>query len=111
MYRQREGEAIMRYIKFTLEQLVRVQGALGQWKESWEPIQDISVATSNKLYSTVTNDAVYRKYAPTGITMFKGFEKNGTYRIVNDEVAYEVQSFNVDSRITQLLLKEVVMSE
>ncbi|WP_410497214.1 hypothetical protein QTL86_11145 [Cellulosilyticum sp. ST5] len=101
----------MKYVKFTLEQLVRVQDALGQWRESWEPIQDISVATSNKLYSTVTNDAVYRKYAPTGLTTFKAFEKCGAYRIVNNDTTYEVQSFNTDSRLTQLLLKEVVMSE
>lgn len=101
----------MKYVKFTLEQLVRIQDTLGQWKESWEPIQDISVATSNKLYTTVTDDAVYRKYAPTGLTMFKAFEKRGAYRIVNNDITYEVQSFNTDSRITQLLLKEVVMSE
>lgn len=101
----------MRYIKFTLEQFVSTQDSLGQWKPSWEPIQDISVATSNKLYTTVTNDAVYRKYAPTGLTTFKALEVAETYRISNDSHTYEIESFNTDSRLTQLLLKEVVMSE
>ena len=101
----------MKYVKFTLEQLVRTQDRIGQWKESWEPIQSISVATSNKLYTTVTEDIVYRKYAPTGITTFKGFEKEATYRISNNDVVYEIESFNVDSRLTQLLLKEVVINE
>lgn len=101
----------MKYVKFTLEQLVRTQDSIGQWKESWEPIQDISVATSNKLYTTVTGDVVYRKYAPTGITTFKSFEKEANYRIINDNVTYEIESFNVDSRLTQLLLKEVVVNE
>lgn len=98
----------MKYVKFTLEQLVRIQDSIGQWKESWEPIQDISVATSNKLYTTVTGDMLYRKYAPTGITTFKGFEKRSTYRITNDDNTYKIDSFNTDSRLTQLLLKEVV---
>lgn len=101
----------MRYVKFTLEQLVRIQDSIGQWKESWVPIQDISVVTSNKLYTTVTGDVLYRKYAPTGITTFKGFEKEATYRIVNDNVTYGIESFNADSRLTQLLLKEVVTNE
>lgn len=98
----------MKYVKFTLEQLVRIQDHIGQWKETWEPIQSINVATSNKLYTTVTGDVVYRKYAPTGVTTFKGFEKEASYRISNNDVVYEIESFNVDSRLTQLLLKEVV---
>lgn len=101
----------MKHVRFTLEQLVRVQDSIGQWKESWEPIQDISVATSNKLYTTVTDDVVYRKYAATGITTFKGFEKEASYRIVNDDKTYDVESFNVDSRLTQLILKEVVIDD
>lgn len=101
----------MRYIKFNLEQLVRIQDSIGQWKDSWETIQDIYVATSNKLYTTVTGNVIYRKYAPTGITMFKHFEKCGTYRIVNGDNTYEIDSFNIDSRFTQLLLKEVVTNE
>lgn len=101
----------MRYVKFTLEQLVRTQNSIGQWQKSWEPIQDISVTTSNKLYTTVTGDVVYRKYAPTGITTFKGFEKESTYRISNNNVIYEIDSFSTDSRFTQLLLKEVVTNE
>lgn len=98
----------MKWSTYSLEQKVIVQNAIGQCKESWERVDDVRVAISSKLYTTVTNDAVYRKYEPTGITTYKKLEIDASYRIVSEEHTYLVTSFNIDSRFTQLLLKEVV---
>lgn len=97
----------MKWNQYTLSQLVRTQGSLGQWKESWEEIQSIDVVVSSKLYSTVTNDVVYRVYADTAITKFKAFEDNATYKIANDDNEYEITSVNANGRYSQLLLQKV----
>lgn len=96
----------MNWIQYTLYQLVRTQGKLNQWIESWEEIQPIEVVVSSKLYSNVTNDIVYRIYADTAITTFKAFEDFATYKIADADGEYEVTSVNKNGRYTQLLLKK-----
>lgn len=98
----------MRWTMCKLQQCVKIQSSLGQFKESWEDIETIEVVINNKLYSNVTNDLVYRAYAPSAITKFKEFEKEATYRLLGDTYCYEVTSFNNGGRFTQLLLQEVV---
>lgn len=101
----------MKWETYKLKQLGRTQNSVGQWVPSWEGIQDIDIMVSNNLYTNVVNDAVYRVYAPAAITRFKAFEKEAAYMLVNDVNAYEVTSFNISGRYSQLLLKEVVISE
>lgn len=100
----------MRFELYKLYQYVKTYHPItGQPKEDWEYIQDIQIMTSTKLYTTTTGDVVYRKYEPTGITTYKSFEHDGTYKLENISKAYEVASFNIDGRYAQLLLKEVVL--
>lgn len=101
----------MKWETYKLKQLVRTQDIVGQWLPSWEDMQDIDIMVSNNLYTNVVNDAVYRVYAPAAITKFRGFEKEAAYMLANDVNTYEVTSFNVNGRYSQLLLKEVVISE
>ncbi|MBP3887616.1 MAG: hypothetical protein J6F30_08185 [Cellulosilyticum sp.] len=101
----------MKWETYKLKQLVKTQKSVGKWIESWEDIQDIDIMVSNNLYTNVVNDAVYRVYAPVAVAKFKGLEKEATYMLANDVNAYEVTSFNISGRYSQLLLKEVVISE
>lgn len=98
----------MKWTMYTLKKLKRTQNTIGQWVNAWVDVQDIDVMVSNKLYTTVDGDVVYRVYAPTGISKFKDFEKNATYQLSNSNNVYEVTSFNISGRYSQLLLKEVV---
>lgn len=98
----------MKWQTYKLKQLVRVQNSIGQWVDSWEDIQDIDVMVSSNLYTTVDGDVVYRVYATTGVSKFKDFEKNTTYKILSSSNMYDVTSFNISGRYSQLLLKEVV---
>lgn len=97
----------MQFKLYTLYQLVKTQGKLNQWIESWEEIQPIEVVVSSNLYSNVTNDIVYRIYADTAITKFKTFEDGATYKIADADNEYEITSINTSGRYTQLLLKKV----
>lgn len=97
----------MKWTQYILYQLVKTQGKLNQWLESWEEIQTIDVVVSSKLYSNVTNDIVYRIYADTAITKFKAFENDATYKIANTDNEYEITSINTKGRYTQLLLQKV----
>ncbi len=99
----------MKWTQYILYQLVKTQGKLNQWLESWEEIQTIDVVVSSKLYSNVTNDIVYRIYADTAITKFKAFENDATYKIANLDSEYEISSINKNGRYTQLILKKVVL--
>ena len=92
---------------YKLYQKVETQNSIGQYVSDWEYIQEIEVIVSNKLYTQVVNDVLYRKYSPTGISKYKAFEFQGTYKITNAEHEYEVESFNCGGRYTQLLLKDV----
>lgn len=98
----------MRYTAYTLQVKETIEDLIGQRVETWINLEDIRVATSQTFYEEVVNDVLYRKYAPTGITPYKGLLKDKTYRIVGADRVYEIESFNVDSRLTQLMLKEVV---
>ena len=100
----------MKYENFTLYQEVKTQNAYKQWVTSWEEIQDINIVISHNLYTNVTNDIVYRVYAPTAITTFKSFEKNAIYKLSNTDNEYLITSINAKGRYTQLLLKEVVLN-
>lgn len=71
-------------------------------------IQDIKVVTSSKCYSTVGVSVVYRQFKSTAITAFKAFENDESYKLENLLHIYEVESFNVQGKYAQLLLKEVV---
>lgn len=92
---------------YKLYQEVNQQNAIGQFVPSWEYIADIDVIVSTKLYTQVVNDVIYRKYSPAGISKYKEFEFEGTYKMTNAEHEYEIESFNCGGRYTQLLLKEV----
>lgn len=92
-----------------LYQEVKTQNAYKQWITSWEEIEAIEIVLSNNLYTNVTNDIVYRIYAPTAITKFKAFEDNAKYKVANSDSEYEVSSFNKDGRYAQLILKKVVL--
>lgn len=98
----------MRYTTYTLQVQEVMENAIGQKVKAWISLEDIRVATSQKFYEEIVNDVLYRKYAPTGITPYKGLLKDKTYRLVGVDRIYEIESFNVDSRLTQLMLKEVV---
>lgn len=80
----------------------------GQLTDKWVYVDTIGVMTSTKLYSTVENDIVYRKYEPTGITRYKNFIPYITYKIENEIHSYDVTSLNTNGKYSQLLLKEVI---
>lgn len=98
----------MRYEVYTLQIKRTIENSIGQKIETWDEVQDILVTTSQNFYTEVVNDVLYRKFAPTGITPYKALDVSNTYRIVNAKHSYEIESFNIDSRLTQLILKEVV---
>lgn len=98
----------MKWTTYTLKKLTRTQNTIGQWVNKWVDVQDIDVIVSNNLYTTVDGDVVYRVYAPIGVSKFKDFERNATYQISSSSNVYEVTSFNISGRYSQLLLKEVV---
>lgn len=98
----------MRYEVYTLQIKRTIENSIGQKIDTWDEVQDILVATSQNFYTEVVNDVLYRKFAPSGITPYKGLDKSKTYKIVNAKHSYLVDSFNTDSRLTQLILKEVV---
>ena len=100
----------MNWVKGKLYKQIRTQNSIGQYKTVWEEIQDIDIIISTNLYSTVTADAVYRKFASVAICKYKGFEKDKTYRVVQDSVNYSVDSFNIEGRYAQLTLSEVIQN-
>ena len=97
----------MKWSKYKLYKEVTTKNAIGQTITKWEYIDSIDVVSSNNLYTTVTNDVVYRKFSPSGITKHNAFEKEATYKISNLEHEYEIESFS-EGRYTSLLLKEVI---
>lgn len=99
----------MKKTMYSLKKKIITKNSIGQKVESLEFVADILVSISTNLYTTVTGDNIYRKYAATGITTYKNLSIRDSYIITDGNHSYNIESFNVDSRFTQLLLKEVVL--
>lgn len=99
----------MKWATYTLQQLTRTQNTIGQWIEAYTDVCSVDLVISNNLYTNVTNDIIYRLYAPTAITKYKEFAKDGVYRVKTDTSTYDVKSVNNTGRYTQLILAEVAL--
>ena len=101
----------MRFNIYKLQKAVTTTDEIGQDIYTWQDIEDIEVSISNKMYSNIEGDILYRKYAPVGITTYKSFDFKSSYRLHSAEHVYEIESFILESRLTQLQLKECVVDD
>lgn len=101
----------MRYQVYTLKKAVNKKDDYGQIIPTWEDVKRIEVAVSNKMFSNVEGDIVYRHCEITGVTPYKGFEVGYKYKLSSSVKTLNIETFNTGGRLTQLILKECVEYE
>ena len=101
----------MRFNIYKLQKAVTTTDEIGQDIESWLDVEDIEVSISNKMFSNIEGDILYRRYTPSGITTYKKFDLKTKYRLYSVSHTYKIESFVLESRLTQLQLKECVLND
>lgn len=98
----------MKYTSFILEQLVKIYDEFGVSLEEYEKISNVKACiNTNKVYNVV-EDQIYSMTQPTAIIHDRlPLEFNENYRLVDDDIVYNVVSFQTSSRFTVLELKAV----
>lgn len=96
----------MRWQDAKLYRALSKQNSIGQFKKVYVEFKNLEIVTNEKLFTTVINDVMYRKFEVTAITKFKDFNIQDEYIIEIASHKYGVTSFNTSGRYTQLLLQE-----
>ena len=91
---------------YMLQRNESIRTLSGAEKNDWKYIGLIRVAVYKKSDLKILTSEKYTESTHTGLTYCKEIDSNG-YRIVRDNVIYEVIDCNVEGRLTNLLLKVV----
>ena len=80
-------------------------------KSDWEYIDSIEVTINFSSFNNVSNDIRFKEVTHIGLTHYKKLDNVEKYKLVNEDKEYIVTHVNNDTRMTQLYLQEVVISE
>lgn len=80
-------------------------------KVDWEKVDTIDVAINFKEMSHKSEDIRYKESTHNGLTDYKVFDLKASYKLVADNVEYEIKVINQITRKTQLYLKELIPYE
>ncbi len=89
-----------------LQGKVEIEMPSGSKKESWNDIKTIDVAIYLIDDMKNTQSVRYNESSNTGITFFKGIDKN-INRLKDGDVIYTITKVNSKGRFTALLLKAI----
>lgn len=92
--------------EYTLQQNIPAQTESGAGKPMWKNIRKIQVAVYKKNDMRVTASEKYLQSTHSGLIHCKKIRAD-EYRLVRDDVVYEITSCNTEGRLTSLLLKVV----
>lgn len=88
--------------------------ALGRPTNDFILVGEVMAAVNFLSYSQIHQLERYRDCRYTGLTAYKGFQPGKEYKLVPKETYdwdYLVKSVNTCTRLTQLILQEVIISE
>lgn len=89
-----------------LEKRETEYSSIGSEVEIWTKVKEIQVSVyplDSKINTTI---AKYNESTHTGITKYKDIEE-GSYRLIDGDIIYSIESTNPKGRQNQLLLKEI----
>lgn len=80
-------------------------------KLDWEYIDDIEVTINFLTFNNINSDTRFKEVTHIGLTHYKKIDNIEKYKLVSEDKEYIITHANNDTRMTQLYLKEVVISE
>lgn len=89
-----------------LQENVPAKSPSGAMKDVWTDVQEIDVAVHKTDDLKVIASEKYMQSTHTGVTRFKAI--TAKHRLKKGDIIYEITSCNIESRLTNLLLKVVV---
>ena len=83
-----------------------IETASGAKQDNWVDVKEITIAISKTDETLTVANEKYKEASHTGLTYERDIEA-GTFRLVFNDCVYRIISCNAESRLTNLLLKEV----
>lgn len=92
---------------YTLQKKLSGRTKSGAESESWSDVDTILVSFKKVNEMRVTANVKYGEASHTGLTYYKNVRKNVNRLIDEDGIVYDILDVNLESRLTNLILKAV----
>lgn len=92
---------------YALKRYAKTFDELGTPVFAYVPVATIPVSINYTITSKIDNGILYTVRTPQGITQYKNFDLKEKYRLEGNGQVLDIESIVQESRMTQLILKEV----